>query len=241
MAPEMEVDVAGAPETCDDGAPSVSDAGGEQGEFVTVAKTSDQLSREDARLHVEVSGRHLVIARRGGRLYAMDATCYHMGAPLLHGDIEDVPGHGACIVCPWHHYQISMTTGERLYQDMNRKTCTLPKKQRVHDVREVDGEVQVRLNGGGKPPSPPEGQKRPQPHEVKYEWESDRYAFKAPPPSQRTGGGGAGGGRTMRRSGHVLQGGGGGGGRGGPGGAGGGPHYPGAGSGLHPGLRVRGV
>ena len=191
----MEVDVAGAAATCDDGAPSirsdeaVSDApsgGDDRGDgddFVTVAK-SDQVSREDARLHVEVHGRHLAIARTNDRLYAMDATCYHMGAPLLHGEIEDVPGHGACIVCPWHHYQISMSTGERLYQDMHRKTCTLPKKQRVHEIREVDGEVQVRLSGGGKPPSPPEKEKRPQPHEVKYEWESDRYAFKPPPPSQ---------------------------------------------------------
>jgi hypothetical protein len=25
-------------------------------------------------------------------------------------------GHGACVVCPWHHYQISLSTGERLYQ-----------------------------------------------------------------------------------------------------------------------------
>ena len=67
----------------------------------------------------------------------MDATCYHMGAPLLHGDIEDIPGHGSCITCPWHHYQISMSTGERLYQDMDHQTCTLPKKQRVHDVVET--------------------------------------------------------------------------------------------------------
>ena len=68
----------------------------------------DQLSRDDARLQVEVRGRHLMLLRRGDEVFAMDATCYHMGAPLLHGDVEDVPGHGACITCPWHHYQISM-------------------------------------------------------------------------------------------------------------------------------------
>ena len=200
----MVEDAAGAPATCqdasaaDDAPPPSSSAKDDderddddvKNEFTTVAK-SEQLSREDARLHVELLGRHLALARKGDRLYAMDATCYHMGAPLLHGDIEDVPGHGACIVCPWHHYQISMTTGERLYQDMHLKTCTLPKKQRVHEIREVDGEVQVRLSGGGKPPSPSpppsatatekhrqKKSSKPQPREVKYEWESDRYAFK---------------------------------------------------------------
>ena len=126
----------------------------------------------------------------------MDATCYHMGAPLLHGDVEDVPGHGACITCPWHHYQISMTTGERLYQDMTKKTCALPKKQRVHETKTSADAVLVRLSGGGKPPSPPPGTPRPKPHELpKPDWESDRYAFKAPPPSGKGGGGRPGAGR----------------------------------------------
>jgi hypothetical protein len=78
-----------------------------------------------------------------------------------------------------------MTTGERLYQDMTMKTCTLPKKQRVHETKTHAGAVLVRLSGGGKPPSPPPGTPRPKPHELpKPDWESDRYAFKAPPPSQ---------------------------------------------------------
>ena len=165
----------------------------------------DQLSRDDARLQVEVRGRHLMLLRRGDEVFAMDATCYHMGAPLLHGDVEDVPGHGACITCPWHHYQISMTTGERLYQDMTMKTCTLPKKQRVHETKTDAGAVLVRLSGGGKPPSPPPGTPRPKPHELpKPDWESDRYAFKAPPPSQgRQASGGRG--RGVPRSGHALR------------------------------------
>ena len=196
------------------------------GEWHVVAK-SDQLARENARVQVTADGRYLVVARSGGRLYAFDATCYHMGAPLLHGDIEDVDGHGACITCPWHHYQISMSTGERLYQDMSRKTCTLPKKQRVHEVMEADGEVRVRLSGGGKPPSPPPDVIRPKPHEVDYEWESDRYAFKPPPPSQAS--------QKAPRSGKVFN----------RAGAGGGRFPPGAfgrgSAGLHPGLVGAGV
>ena len=107
---------------------AVASASGDEDAHFEFAARFEQLSRDDARLQVEVRGRHLLLVRRGDEVLAIDATCYHMGAPLLHGDVEDVPGHGACITCPWHHYQISMTTGERLYQDMSRKTCTLPKK-----------------------------------------------------------------------------------------------------------------
>ena len=60
-------------------------------------------------------------------------------------------------------------------------------------------------SGGGKPPSPPPGTPRPKPHELpKPDWESDRYAFKAPPPSQgRQASGGRG--RGVPRSGHALR------------------------------------
>ena len=218
----MEADT--APVASRDAVATTSSDDDAQFEF---AARLDQLSRDDARLQVEVRGRHLMLLRRGDEVFAIDATCYHMGAPLLHGDVEDVPGHGACITCPWHHYQISMTTGERLYQDMTRKTCTLPKKQRVHETKTRAGEVLVRLSGGGKPPSPPPGTPRPKPHELpKPDWESDRYAFKAPPPSQGKQAPG-GRGRGFARSGHALR--------------GGGARLAGAAGGLHPGLRGQGV
>ena len=203
---------------------AVASASGDEDAHFEFAARFEQLSRDDARLQVEVRGRHLLLLRRGDEVLAIDATCYHMGAPLLHGDVEDVPGHGACITCPWHHYQISMTTGERLYQDMSRKTCTLPKKQRVHETKVRAGDVLVRLSGGGKPPSPPPGTPRPKPHELpKPDWESDRYAFKAPPPSQGKQAPG-GSGRGFAPSGRVLRGG-----------------IAGSVAGLHPGLRGRGV
>lgn len=193
--------------------------------FEFVARLN-QLSRDDARLQVEIRGRHLMLLRRADEVFAIDATCYHMGAPLLHGDVEDVPGHGACITCPWHHYQISLNTGERLYTDMQKKTCTLPKKQRVHSTKIVDGTILVKLSGGGKPSDPPAGTPAPKPHELpKLEWESDRYAFKAPPPSQKMM---QAGGRGRVRSGHALRG-------------GRGAGFVGNTSGLHPGLRGQDV
>jgi len=44
----------------------------------------------------------------------MDAHCYHHGAGLLKGDIEDLGSHRV-IVCPWHTYKIDLSTGEGVY------------------------------------------------------------------------------------------------------------------------------
>jgi hypothetical protein len=53
----------------------------------------------------ETHGRKVLLARTGGRVYATDAACFHMGGNLAEGDIEDVAGH-ACIVCPLHRYKV---------------------------------------------------------------------------------------------------------------------------------------
>ena len=110
-------------------------------------------------------------------VYAIDATCYHMGGPLLHADIEDHGSFGACVVCPWHSYPISLRTGESVYHNLSGATCSKGLKQRVHEVVRRDGRILVRLASS--------------PEKV----ESDTYAFKTPPPSGGGGicGGGSGG------------------------------------------------
>ena len=130
----------------------------------------DEVSRANARRAVRVDGRHLALVRApppSARLHAIDATCYHMGAPLLRAEIEDVPGRGACAVCPWHRYRIQLTTGERVYADSNGNHVGMARKQRVHEVREdrATGRVLVRLSRD------------------EAAWESDRYAMKAPAPA----------------------------------------------------------
>lgn len=63
------------------------------------------------------------------------------------GDIEDgVCGH-TCLVCPWHNYKISITTGEGFYQNLDRNWVSKGKiLQRVHDIEERDDGVYVRFN-----------------------------------------------------------------------------------------------
>ncbi len=53
------------------------------------------------------------------RVFALDHACYHHGGPLVDGDIEDVPGVGACVLCPWHKYRIALDSGEGFYVGVN--------------------------------------------------------------------------------------------------------------------------
>lgn len=82
-------------------------------------------------------------------MYAVDALCYHHGAPLIDGDVEDLGGR-VVIKCPWHKYLIEPSTGECLYNSIvdmaTRETAVKSKgiKQRTHDVSvTADGVVLV--------------------------------------------------------------------------------------------------
>jgi NAD(P)H-flavin reductase/nitrite reductase/ring-hydroxylating ferredoxin subunit len=162
--------------------------------------TEEDLARHNGRHLVQVDGRYVALIAHAGDLHALDATCYHMGGPLLHADIEDSAEFGPCVVCPWHRYPISLTTGDSLYRNMQGVSCSKGVKQRVHEVERRGGKIYVRLRAGEVDGAP-----------VKVE--SDTYAFKPPPPSGGGGIGGAGGAAKQKsvmsggvvRSGQVLQ------------------------------------
>ena len=116
------------------------------------------LREANSRVHAKIDGRFVSVLRGldGRALYCIDAVCYHMGGPLTVGDIEEVNGH-ECVVCPWHHYSVTLETGAKLYQAMEFDAQTrklVPagwkaseKRQRVHDVEQRGhaGAVWVRL------------------------------------------------------------------------------------------------
>ena len=80
-----------------------------------------------------VLGEHiLAIFRHQDRLYAIDGMCAHQGGPIAEGTVE----HG-CVTCPWHGWQYELETG---IQTINRQPL-----QRTYDIREQDGDIQVKL------------------------------------------------------------------------------------------------
>lgn len=157
-----------------------------------------------ARQLVKVGSRNIAVYNARGNFYAIDNACYHHGGPLLNGDIEDVGGH-PCVVCPWHSYRISLSTGEGFYMGVevgaNGKTtqCLKSKgvKQRTHRVDVRGDSIFVVVDTAGP------------------KIESDTYAEMAL--ANKEAGGGrvvpGGGGSTgpglhsgYQRSGHVLGG-----------------------------------
>lgn len=57
------------------------------------------------------SGSELVLlARQGGQLFAIGATCTHYNGPLAEGLLS-----GETVRCPWHHACFSLRTGEALH------------------------------------------------------------------------------------------------------------------------------
>jgi nitrite reductase/ring-hydroxylating ferredoxin subunit len=84
----------------------------------------------------ESHGRKLLLVRhpKSGTVSVMDAHCFHMGTPLIGGDIEDLDGH-ACVVCPAHRYRIDIATGHKVDTDLCGKTCSSEdQKQRLYSV-----------------------------------------------------------------------------------------------------------
>src|ERR1700730_15920587 len=64
---------------------------------------------DDAMLAGHASGEAVLLARSGGEVFAIGATCTHYSGPLAEGLIV-----GATVRCPWHHACFSLRTGEAL-------------------------------------------------------------------------------------------------------------------------------
>jgi len=81
---------------------------------------------------VDAGGAPVPLARDGGRLVAIGATCSHQGGPLGEGTFAD-----GCVTCPWHGSTFRLSDGR-----VERGPASVP--QPCYGVRTVDGRVEVR-------------------------------------------------------------------------------------------------
>lgn len=81
----------------------------------------------------EVNGQRLAIARVDGELYAFAGDCTHEACPLGDGYLD-----GLIVECPCHGAKFDLTTGAVI-----KGPATVP--VRVYPAREVEGQIEVRL------------------------------------------------------------------------------------------------
>lgn len=74
----------------------------------------------------------IMLARRGGRIYALAESCAHLGGPLSEGTLE-----GGSVVCPWHGSRFALQDGHVLN---GPSTYAQP----CYETRVRDGLIEVR-------------------------------------------------------------------------------------------------
>jgi 3-phenylpropionate/trans-cinnamate dioxygenase ferredoxin subunit len=74
------------------------------GTFVPVAKTAEVA--DGTMKEVKVQGHNLLIASVGGKYYAADNRCLHLGGNLAQGKLE-----GTVVTCPLHGSQFDLRDG----------------------------------------------------------------------------------------------------------------------------------
>jgi nitrite reductase (NADH) small subunit len=84
-----------------------------------------------------VNGKELAIVNVDGEFHALDALCPHQDGPLGEGFVQS-----GCIVCPWHHWEFDVTSGEYLDDP------TISVKR--YETRVEDGVVMVRVEGAAE-------------------------------------------------------------------------------------------
>ena len=76
-------------------------------DFTDVLAESDL--PEGAMRRVEWNGFRILLARRGGRIFAIGEVCSHLGGPLAEGAADD-----GSVRCPWHGSRFSLADGSVL-------------------------------------------------------------------------------------------------------------------------------
>ena len=122
--------------------------------FVTVAREDD--IREGTTFGVAVGGHAIMLARIGGKIYAMDAVCSHFSGYLPNGELEteylpDGKVKDNAITCPVHKAKFDLETGKvlknvpALLKYATHKEAT---DLRTYEVEVVDKDVRLKVDFG---------------------------------------------------------------------------------------------
>ncbi|HYM90728.1 MAG TPA: non-heme iron oxygenase ferredoxin subunit [bacterium] len=84
---------------------------------------------------VKAAGRALALFNIGGKFYAVDNRCTHVGGPLGEGAVA-----GNVVTCPWHGSRFDVTTGQVIEPPARRPVRTFP-------VKVVEGAIYVEVPG----------------------------------------------------------------------------------------------
>ena len=103
---------------------------GQPEKFTAVMRASELKEAKPTR--VDVGDTAVLLARTGETINALTNTCSHLGGPLSEGKLE-----GDSIRCPWHGSRFCLSDGKVL-----DGPATFD--QRVFDVRERDGQIEIR-------------------------------------------------------------------------------------------------
>ena len=102
-------------------------------DFTTVAKAGDIPPGEGVAF--PVNGRTVAVFNDGGRYFAIDDFCPHMGASLAGGHLKE-----GVVTCPWHAWRFRIRDGT---------WCDNPKIKVNHfDIRVQGEQIQVRVPPG---------------------------------------------------------------------------------------------
>ena len=102
-------------------------------EFVTVAKVGAIPEGEGRSF--QVGDRLVAVFLQGGRYFAIDDLCPHMGASLGAGYLDEE----GTVTCPWHAWRFRVCDGK--WADNPRLAVD------TFEVRILGGEIQVRAPG----------------------------------------------------------------------------------------------
>jgi nitrite reductase (NADH) small subunit/3-phenylpropionate/trans-cinnamate dioxygenase ferredoxin subunit len=104
-------------------------------QFVTVARVGDIPPGQSTT--VQVGDQLVAVFNIGGRYYAINDLCPHMGASLAAGVVDQ-----GVVTCPWHAWRFRVSDGT---------WCDNPRlKVACYEVRQQGDEIQIRLSPNGQ-------------------------------------------------------------------------------------------